>query len=455
MRSKSAQTFLLGLMILGSVDLNAAPIVSTLFGGLGGHNNGDSTNDGALAIISQTTGAVGIVGHPAGVARISGLAFDLDGALYASTQPSGGFPPPPGAMGGSLLLQLNPANGAILRSVPITDGQNNPSIADLAVQPVTGVLYGIRGPNDQLNGQGKLYTIDKSTGLATLVGDTGHFFGAIAFAPNGTLYMTAADLNFATGDVVNPSLLTLNPSNAATLTTKPISQPIGALGVRPEDGVLFGGTGDQHQLFTIDPATGALTLIGDTGSTFIGDLAFQTPLSVGPGQCVAFPVDLAAPAGPNGVLVTLSSSAPATAFVDLGASPNLLIPAGATTDRRTAQVCGVAFGTATINVSAGGVLLFSRPVMVTASLNFYPASITTPIGLQARPTLLLSAPAPIALTITLKSDNPGVASVPASVTIPAGSNSISIPVMPLASGTTVIHATAPNLPETTLAVTVP
>jgi hypothetical protein len=75
--------------------------------------------------------------------------------------------------------------------------------------------------------------------------------------------------------------------------------------------------------------------------------------------------------------------------------------------------------------------------------------------LQARPTLLLSAPAPIALTITLKSDNPGVASVPASVTIPAGSNSISIPVMPLASGTTVIHATAPNLPETTLAVTVP
>jgi hypothetical protein len=132
---------------LSAVALNA----SILYGGLGGHSNGDSTNDGSLAIVNQTTGAVSIVGHPANVSRISGLAFDTNGLLFATTQPGGGFPPPPGAIGGSLLLNLNSTNGSIISSVPVSDGKNVISIADLAVQPGTGVLFGIRGPNGQLH----------------------------------------------------------------------------------------------------------------------------------------------------------------------------------------------------------------------------------------------------------------------------------------------------------------
>jgi PEP-CTERM motif len=256
---------------LSAVALNAASI---MLGGLGGHTNGDSTNDGSLAIVSQTTGAVSIIGHPAGVSRISGLAVDTNGLVYATTQPSGGFPPPPGAMGSSLLLNLNAANGSIITSVPVKDGTNQISIADLAVQPGTGILFGIRGPNDGLGGFGKLYTINKTTGAATLVGNTGDFFGAIAFAPNGTLYMTAADLDFMTGNVINISLKTLNPANASVLTVVPMIDHMGALGIRPEDGVIFGGTGDAAQLFTINPTTGAETLIGSTGRNFVGDLAF-------------------------------------------------------------------------------------------------------------------------------------------------------------------------------------
>jgi hypothetical protein len=258
---------------LSAVALNAASI---MLGGLGGHSNGDSTNDGSLALVSQTTGAVSIIGHPAGVSRISGLAFDINGALYATTQPSGGFPPPPGAMGASLLLSLNAANGSILSSVPVKDGTNQISIADLAVQPGTGMLFGIRGPNDGLNGQGMLYTINKTTGVATPVGNTGDFFGAIAFAPNGTLYMTSADLDNM-GNQLNISLKTLNPANANLLTVVPMINFMGALAVRPEDGTIFGDNGDSAQLFTIDPTTGAETLIGSTGRTFVGDLAFQVP----------------------------------------------------------------------------------------------------------------------------------------------------------------------------------
>jgi hypothetical protein len=263
------------ILICGAVLSAGTSNASTLYGGLGGHNNGDSTNDGSLALVNQLTGVVSVLGHPAGVSRISGLTFDQNSVLFATTQPGGGFPPPPGPVGASLLLSLNPANGAIITSVSISDGTNGLTIADLAVQPSTGILFGIRGPQDQLGGQGRLYTINKTTGLATLVGNTGDFFGSIAFAPSGTLYMASADLDFVTGNLINIGLKTLNPTNAAVLSFVPTIDFFGALGVRPEDSALFGGNGDQAQLFRINSTTGAETLIGSTGRTFIGDLAFQ------------------------------------------------------------------------------------------------------------------------------------------------------------------------------------
>jgi outer membrane protein assembly factor BamB len=264
---------ILGL-IWGAVFVVGTSNASTLYGGLGGHNNGDSTNDGSLALVNQFTGGVSVIGHPAGVSRISGLVFDQNGMLFATTQPGGGFPPPPGAMGSSQLLNLNPANGSTITSVQITDGTNGIAIADLALQPGTGILFGIRGPNDQLNGQGKLYTINKTTGLATLVGNTGDFFGSLAFAPNGTLYMAAGDLDFTTGNIINIGLKTLNPTNAATLSFIATNDLFGALAVRPEDSALFGGNSDSAQLFRVNVTTGAETLIGSTGRTFVGDLAF-------------------------------------------------------------------------------------------------------------------------------------------------------------------------------------
>jgi len=250
-----------------------------MLGGNGGHGNGDSINDGWLVTIDQTTGAVTPIGHPAGVARLSGLAFDLSGALFATTLGGGGFPPPPGPTTTSNLLQLNPVTGAIIANIgQVHDiGGTGFSIADLAVQPGTGLLYGIRSVADQGGGQGRLYTINKATGVATLVGDTGHFFGSIGFAPNGTLYMSAADLDPITDSLVNISLRTLNPANASNLTTIVTVDFFGALAVRPTDGVIFGGTGDSGGVFTINPSTGAETLVGNTGRNFVGDFAFQVP----------------------------------------------------------------------------------------------------------------------------------------------------------------------------------
>ena len=266
----------------------SAPI---LFGGDGGHNNGDSINDGYLVIVDPITGAVSPVGHPANVSRLTGLAFDLNGALFATTQGAGGFPPPPGPVSSSSLLRLNPDTGAIISTIgPVHLSSGTAiSIADLAVQPGTGVLYGIRSPADQLGGMGNLYTIDKATGLATLVGATGDFFGSIAFAPNGTLYMSSADLD-ANDNLTNIGLKRLNPTNAATLSFTATADFFGALGIRQTDGVIYGGTGDAAKLYTVNPTTGAETLIGSTGRSFVGDIDFR-PLPE-PGTLGLFAVGL-------------------------------------------------------------------------------------------------------------------------------------------------------------------
>jgi hypothetical protein len=264
-----------GAVVL-AVFLLAAPSAraDTLYGGNGGHNNGDSINDGSLVTINQANAAVTLVGHPTGIARISGLAFDFSGVLFGSTQGAGGFPPPPGPTAASDLITINPANGASLSNVLIQDTLGNAlSIADLAVQPGTNALYGISGP--QMNNPGLLYTINKTTGVATLVGNTGAFFGSIAFNLGGTLYMSFATLDPSTGNIINISLKTLNPATGAVLSSVSTVDFFGALGIR-SDGVIFGGTGDSAGLFTINPNTGAETLIGSTGQNFVGDLAFTT-----------------------------------------------------------------------------------------------------------------------------------------------------------------------------------
>jgi hypothetical protein len=280
---KQPARYVRGALLLAALYcLTTTPLIAAeiLYGGLGGHNNADSTNDGALAIVNQTTGAVTIVGHPIAtppITRLPGLAFEPAGNLYAATlTPAGGFPPPSGPRT-SNLIALNPSNGALLSSVPIVKGAGGPalSIADLAVQPGTNTLFGVTNPDGPAGGPGELYSINPGTGVGTLIGNTGYFFNAIAFAPDGTLYASVGNLDFATGMTIDQAFAKINPATAATVSSAPTAHFFGALAVR-SDGKVFGGTGDQHQLYTINPATGAETLIGDTGTTFIGDLAFTT-----------------------------------------------------------------------------------------------------------------------------------------------------------------------------------
>jgi hypothetical protein len=256
----------------------AAGTISTgtiLYGGVGGLPPGEgSANVGALVIVDQTTAALTIVGAPEPGTRLSGLAFDSTGALYGSTEGSA-LPPIT-----STLIRIDPDTGGLVSVVgPITDGPGGLAIgiADLTVQPGTDVLFGIRSPTDLHGGAGKLYTIDKTTAVATLVGNTPTRRDSIAFAPDGTLYEAGVTLPPAPPHA--PTLYTLDPATAAVLSavaTNPPTDNYGSLAVRPTDSVLFAGDGDGGFIFNLDPATGNRTQVGSsTGNTFIGALAFR------------------------------------------------------------------------------------------------------------------------------------------------------------------------------------
>ncbi len=254
------------LMVPGMVLASPGTTGTILYGGVGGDTPSNSDNIGALVIVDQTTAALTLVGTPVPGIRISGVAFDSTGALFGSTIGIG-LPPLT-----STLIRIDPNTGALISTVgPITNGPGGPAIgiADLAVQPGTDLLFGVRAPTDLLGGPGRLYIIDKTTGVGTLLGATPRRRDSIAFAPGGTLYETG----FITGP---PTLFTLNPANGAPLTSVAIAEFYGSLAVRPTDSVLFAGNGDIGQIFNLDPVTGAATLLGDTTPTYIGGLAFRT-----------------------------------------------------------------------------------------------------------------------------------------------------------------------------------
>ena len=96
--------------------LSPLNLTTKLYGGNGGHSNTESINDGSLVIIDQTSAATTLVGHPNGVARLTGLAFTSTGTLFASTLGAGGFPPPPPPLT-STLITINPANVALVSTI--------------------------------------------------------------------------------------------------------------------------------------------------------------------------------------------------------------------------------------------------------------------------------------------------------------------------------------------------
>jgi hypothetical protein len=157
-----------------------------------------------------------------------------------------------------------------------------------------GVLYAADGENG--NPATKLYTLDPATGaVISTVGPIGFAVAALAFSPvTGVLYGDTPPRGTSTRQ-----LISINPvTGAGTL--------IGALGVAVDglafdrDGTLYGWSGrvSDSSLYKINVATGAATLVGTSGTTDLG-----AALAIGPTGTMVL-----ASAGASGALRTVNKS---------------------------------------------------------------------------------------------------------------------------------------------------
>lgn len=171
---------------------------------------------------------------------------------------------------------------------------------------------------------------------------------------------------------------------------------------------------------------------------------------------VMYQVTLSQPAGPNGLFVMLVSSDPSIANLN---TPNAFIPQGGTVSNNI-RVTGYKAGSVMITATAPGYSNGTGAVVVGAppgsgNMSFSPASATITLPASQNLTLTLSSPAgPNGQTVTLQSSNTGVASVPASVLVPANSTTVTVPVTSVGAGTATITASAPNFGATSASITV-
>jgi plastocyanin len=224
-----------------------------LYGSTGGDN---ASGGGRLWLIDVTTQGASLIGDT-GFDRLGGIAFDSTGTLYGV---SGGATHPP-----STLLTIDPTNGQATVIGLISD----PTLGVDGLRfNSQGVLYGASWDNNV--SVGKLLTIDPSNGNVltslTLVGSGDSFCAGIAFDPLDVLYGSRGNSVGRTEDIdlIDPVTGVLTPLG-------PLETIISDVAFAP-DGTLYASspTGD---LYSIDPITGAKTLLFNTGITQLSGLA--------------------------------------------------------------------------------------------------------------------------------------------------------------------------------------
>lgn len=130
-----------------------------------------------------------------------------------------------------LLVQINTTTGTIMKDtfsdgnggtvdyVPITNAKVD--VDDLASDPTDGTLYAIA--NDGNGANGSLYTLDKLTGIATLVGDNINDIEGLTFAPDGTL-LGSTGRGSSLGEAGNTTKNRLYEVNKATGLTSEVGR---------------------------------------------------------------------------------------------------------------------------------------------------------------------------------------------------------------------------------------
>ena len=214
-------------------------------------------NLSTLYQVNQVGGAATAIGA-IGYKVVGGLAFDSAGTLYGVGQAYD----PMNAFGGDMtLITINRTTGAGTAVGGLTIGGNalNANFQDISFRHSDGTLFAYAS--------GDLYTINKATGAATLVGTTGEteIGGGIAFSASDTLFKAGFDhlfsLDQSTGNgspVVQMSYPTGGTPNA---TGMDFDSATGVLWAAVHNDA---SNNSPAYLATIDTVTGLVTKIGDS-----------------------------------------------------------------------------------------------------------------------------------------------------------------------------------------------
>ncbi len=193
------------------------------------------------------------------------------------------------------------------------------------------------------------------------------------------------------------------------------------------------------------PATVTITaaIVSATG------IIVPSTITVPIGQTVALPVTLASV--PNGAFISIANSDSSV----VGVSPTAVFIQPGQTAGLQPKLTGLSFGTATLTFSASGLPSVTTTVKVTSGvLTFIPASLSITGPVTQNFTLALTPPSPTTLVVNLSSSDPSIATVPATVIIPANASSVTVPVTGVGNGTATIHASGATLADTTAKVDV-
>jgi hypothetical protein len=203
--------------------------------------------------------------RPTGVPRFSGIAYLPGNGLFGVSNAS-----VENGASANVLLRIDLATGATTVVGPLGIRVQE---GDVTYEPATGSILGV-------NAGGELYRIDPATGAATVIGmvpapPSLQELSGLAFDAAGTLY--ALDVGHSGGTVSRGErdrLLTLDPTTGEVLREVPLGGPglgFGAgLAFDPDTGTLFVAEGQGMNsplnrapgLYTIDPTTGQLNVVG-------------------------------------------------------------------------------------------------------------------------------------------------------------------------------------------------
>jgi hypothetical protein len=324
---------------------------------------------------------------------------------------------------------------------------NNPASGTLAgtltATPVNGV---VTFSNLSINNAGTSYTL--AAGATGLTGATSSAFNVTSV---NTMSITTAGGLVGVGRSI-VGTVTVSPAPTSSLTVNLSSLTPGIATVSPASIVIAAGsttgTFSVNGVTAGGPVTLQATATGyPTSTTSVtvtsSEISLATGLVVAPAQTSSLAFSLSTPAPAGGVTVSFVSSNTAVATV----TASVFVPAGAQVASTNPQVTGVAIGTASITASAPGFAPDTQSVQVTVTASTNPTSLSVTATRTATIQLNISAaaPPPSGITFSLSIDNTAAATVPVSVTIPAGNLSAQITVTGVAAGSANLTISSPGI----------